>query len=69
MLERQGVRDRIVVVARWFDGKHLGGDRFRYVQKSVGIYIRALLGSNSDYRGNEAEAPDDIWREISSRTI
>jgi putative IMPACT (imprinted ancient) family translation regulator len=42
MLEREELRDHIVVVTRWFGGKHLGGDRFRHVQEAVRIYIRAL---------------------------
>jgi len=42
MLEREGVTDEIVVVTRWFGGKHLGGDRFRHVQEAVRIYIDAL---------------------------
>ncbi len=42
MLEREGVRDHIVVVTRWFGGKHLGGDRFRHVQEAVRIYFDAL---------------------------
>ena len=42
MLERQGVRDRIVVVARWFDGKHLGGDRLGHMQEAVRNYIRTV---------------------------
>lgn len=42
MLEREGLRDHIVVVTRWFGGKHLGGDRFRHVQKAVRIYLDAL---------------------------
>ena len=39
MLEREGVQDEIVVVTRWFGGKHLGGDRFRHVQDAVRIYL------------------------------
>lgn len=39
MLEREGLRDHIVVVTRWFGGKHLGGDRFRHVQEAVRIYL------------------------------
>lgn len=39
MLERENVRDEIVVVTRWFGGKHLGGDRFRHVQDAVRIYL------------------------------
>ena len=42
MLEREGLHDHIVVVTRWFGGKHLGGDRFRHVQEAVRIYIKAL---------------------------
>ena len=42
MLEREGLRDHIIVVTRWFGGKHLGGDRFRHVQEAVRIYIKAL---------------------------
>ena len=42
MLEREGLRNHIVVVTRWFGGKHLGGDRFRHVQEAVRIYIKAL---------------------------
>ena len=42
MLEREGLRDHIVVVTRWFGGKQLGGDRFRHVQEAVRIYLRAF---------------------------
>lgn len=42
MLDREGLRDHVVVVTRWFGGKHLGGDRFRHVQDAVRIYIEAL---------------------------
>lgn len=42
MLEREGLRDHIVVVTRWFGGKHLGGDRFRHVKDAVRIYIKGL---------------------------
>jgi putative IMPACT (imprinted ancient) family translation regulator len=42
MLEREGLRDHIVVVTRWFGGKQLGGDRFRHVQEAVRIYIKAM---------------------------
>lgn len=41
-LEREGLCDHIVVVTRWFGGKHLGGDRFRHVQEAVRIYMKAL---------------------------
>lgn len=39
MLEREGLHNHIVVVTRWFGGKHLGGDRFRHVQDAVRIYL------------------------------
>jgi len=39
MLEREGLRDHIVVVTRWYGGKHLGGDRFRHVQSAVRYYL------------------------------
>lgn len=39
MLEREGVRDHLVIVTRWFGGKHLGGDRFRHVQDAVRLYL------------------------------
>lgn len=42
MLERAELRDHIVVVTRWFGGKHLGGDRFRHVQDAVRIYLEDL---------------------------
>lgn len=41
MLEREGLRDHLVIVTRWFGGKHLGGDRFRHVQEAVRIYLAA----------------------------
>ena len=39
MLERDEVHNHIVVVTRWFGGKHLGGDRFRHVQTAVRTYL------------------------------
>ncbi len=39
MLEREGLRDHLVVVTRWYGGKHLGGDRFRHVQACVETYF------------------------------
>lgn len=41
MLEREGLRGHIVVVTRWYGGKHLGGDRFRHVQDAVRLYLEA----------------------------
>lgn len=40
MLQRDGVSGHIVVVTRWYGGKHLGGDRFRHVQNCVRTYFR-----------------------------
>ncbi|WP_460273974.1 YigZ family protein [Celeribacter sp. ULVN23_4] len=42
MLEREGVSGQIVVVTRWYGGKHLGGDRFRHVQDAVRYYLDRL---------------------------
>ncbi len=39
MLEREELHDHIVIVTRWFGGKHLGGDRFRHVQTAVRAYL------------------------------
>ena len=41
MLERENLRDHIVVVTRWYGGKHLGGDRFRHVKAAVRTYLDA----------------------------
>lgn len=42
MLEREGLHDHIIVVTRWYGGKHLGGDRFRHVQDAVRIYLNQM---------------------------
>lgn len=42
MLEREGLRDHLIVVTRWYGGKHLGGDRFRHVATCVRTYLEAL---------------------------
>lgn len=39
MLERENLRDHVIVVTRWYGGKHLGGDRFRHVQGCVHAYL------------------------------
>ena len=44
MLEREGLHNHLIVVTRWYGGKHLGGDRFRHVQSCVSAYIDALRG-------------------------
>ena len=42
MLEREGLFDHLIIVTRWYGGKHLGGDRFRHVQTCVSTYLEAL---------------------------
>ncbi len=39
MLDREGLRNHIVVVTRWYGGKKLGGDRFRHVRDAVRHYL------------------------------
>lgn len=41
MLERAGLEGHVIVVTRWYGGKHLGGDRFRHVQSCVSAYLDA----------------------------
>ena len=45
MLEREGLIGELVVVTRWYGGKHLGGDRFRHVQDAVRIYLDRVRGT------------------------
>ncbi|MBW4708506.1 YigZ family protein [Roseobacter sp. YSTF-M11] len=42
MLEREGLNNHLIVVTRWFGGKHLGGDRFRHIQEAVRIYLAEI---------------------------
>lgn len=42
MLEREGLRDHIVVVTRWYGGVHLGGDRFAHIVTSTRAALDAL---------------------------
>lgn len=39
MLERAERRNLLVVVTRWYGGKHLGGNRFRHVQTCVEDFL------------------------------
>jgi putative IMPACT (imprinted ancient) family translation regulator len=39
ILDRDKLRNHIVVVTRWYGGKKLGGDRFRHVQNAVRHYL------------------------------
>lgn len=43
MLERAEVTDHVIIVTRWYGGKHLGGDRFRHVQTCVDAYVAEFL--------------------------
>ena len=45
MLERENVQNHLIVVTRWYGGKHLGGDRFRHVQTAVRTYLDQLSGA------------------------
>ena len=42
MLEREELAGHVVVVTRWYGGKHLGGDRFRHEQTCVRAYLDAF---------------------------
>jgi putative IMPACT (imprinted ancient) family translation regulator len=44
MLEREGLKDHIVVVTRWYGGVHLGGDRFAHVVTCTRAALAALRG-------------------------
>lgn len=39
MLEREALEHHVIIVTRWFGGKHLGGDRFRRVGDAVRHYL------------------------------
>ena len=39
MLERVGRQNELIIVTRWYGGKHLGGDRFRHVQDATRMYL------------------------------
>lgn len=47
-LEAAGLTDHLIVVTRWYGGKHLGGDRFRHVQEAARLYITTLPESGAD---------------------
>ncbi len=42
MLEISGQSGHVIVVTRWYGGKHLGGDRFRHVTEACRIYLQDL---------------------------
>ncbi|MCY1126297.1 YigZ family protein [Frigidibacter sp. RF13] len=41
-LQASGLADHLIVVTRWYGGKHLGGDRFRNVAEAVRLYLSSL---------------------------
>ncbi|KII15104.1 hypothetical protein OO25_11580 [Phaeobacter sp. S60] len=45
MMEREGLRDHVIIVTRWYGGKKLGGDRFRRVQDAVRAYFDQVTAS------------------------
>lgn len=42
MLQRAKLSGHIIVVTRWYGGKHLGGDRFRHVQTCARTYLDTI---------------------------
>lgn len=42
MLEREALRDHIVVVTRWYGGVNLGGDRFAHIVTCTRAALAAL---------------------------
>ena len=48
MLERAGLVGHVVIVTRWYGGKHLGGDRFRHVQTAVRTYLAQIGAAVGD---------------------
>ncbi|NKB54296.1 MAG: YigZ family protein [Rhizobiaceae bacterium] len=45
MLERENLNNHLIVVTRWYGGKHLGGDRFKHIKSAVRTYLDALNNS------------------------
>jgi putative IMPACT (imprinted ancient) family translation regulator len=39
MLEHAERQNELIIVTRWYGGKHLGGDRFRHVQNATRMYL------------------------------
>ena len=50
MLETEGLDDHLIVVTRWYGGKHLGGDRFRHVIGAVVYTLARTRGSANGIR-------------------
>ncbi|MEZ5885321.1 MAG: YigZ family protein [Paracoccaceae bacterium] len=41
-LQASGLSGHLIVVTRWYGGRHLGGDRFRHVAEAVRLYLSSL---------------------------
>lgn len=39
MIQRAELTDHVIIVTRWYGGRHLGGERFRHVAESVRHYL------------------------------
>lgn len=39
VLEGAGLEGQLIIVTRWFGGKHLGGDRFRHVRDAAKVWV------------------------------
>lgn len=42
VLEGAALEGQLVIVTRWFGGKHLGGDRFRHVREAAKLWVEGL---------------------------
>ena len=59
MLERDGLKDHVIIVTRWFGGTQLGGDRFRRVQDCVKYYLEeASIKTNPPPQPQEGQDHD-----------
>lgn len=47
-LEAAGLRDHVLIVTRWYGGKHLGGDRFRHVRTAARAWLESREDQNAD---------------------
>lgn len=46
MLQNARLADEVVIVTRWYGGKHLGGDRFRHVASAVRHWLDVRSGED-----------------------
>ncbi|MFT4619100.1 MAG: putative IMPACT (imprinted ancient) family translation regulator [Sulfitobacter sp.] len=42
VLDGAGIEGQLVIVTRWFGGKHLGGDRFRHVREATKAWLNGV---------------------------